>query len=313
MIQFIKNWTLPLAMMLGVIGYFCLASFDFLVPLRRPVVFLTEWLTPVLIFAQLLLTFCKVEVKELVPRPWTWRLLAVQFVACCMLAGILLSFPLDIEWQIALEGTMVCFIAPTATAAAVITGKLGGNAAALTSYTLLSNLLAATMVPLVFPLVEPSDIPFGESFLRILGKVFPLLLFPFFLACLFRNHVPSVHRFLSGLKDMAFYLWALALVIVMGQTTHSIMEGGIPVAEELLIAFLALLACCFQFWWGKRTGGLYGERINGGQALGQKNTVLAIWMAFTYLDPVSAIAPGSYIVWQNIINSYQLWKKRKLS
>ena len=46
-------------------------------------------------------------------------------------------------------------------------------------------------------------------------------------------------------------------------------------------------------------------------ALGQKNTVLAIWMAYTYLNPASAIAPGSYVVWQNIINSWQLWKKRR--
>lgn len=87
--------------------------------------------------------------------------------------------PLDEYWRVALQGAMVCLICPTATAAAVITGKLGGSAAALTTYTLLSNLLAAIMVPLVFPLVEPTDIAFGESFLRILGKVFPLLLFPF--------------------------------------------------------------------------------------------------------------------------------------
>jgi len=45
--------------------------------------------------------------------------------------------------------------------------------------------------------------------------------------------------------------------------------------------------------------------------LGQKNTILAIWMAHTYLNPLSSVAPGSYVLWQNIINSCQLWKKRK--
>jgi bile acid:Na+ symporter, BASS family len=45
--------------------------------------------------------------------------------------------------------------------------------------------------------------------------------------------------------------------------------------------------------------------------LGQKNTVLAIWMAVTYLNPLSSVGPCSYVVWQNIINSWQLWKKRK--
>ena len=55
----------------------------------------------------------------------------------------------------------------------------------------------------------------------------------------------------------------------------------------------------------------YSDRISAGQALGQKNTVLAIWMAYTYLDPLSSVGPGSYVLWQNLFNSYQLWKKRK--
>ena len=63
--------------------------------------------------------------------------------------------------------------------------------------------------------------------------------------------------------------------------------------------------------FGKRIGSAYNDRISAGQALGQKNTVLAIWMAVTYLNPLSSVGPGSYVVWQNIINSYQLWKKRK--
>ena len=45
--------------------------------------------------------------------------------------------------------------------------------------------------------------------------------------------------------------------------------------------------------------------------LSRKNTVLAIWMAYTYLNPLSSVGPGSYVLWQNLINSWQLWKKRK--
>ena len=68
--------------------------------------------------------------------------------------------------------------------------------------------------------------------------------------------------------------------------------------------------CCLQFFLGKRIGARYGERITGGQALGQKNTILAIWLAHTYLTPVTAVGAGSYVVWQNIINSWQLWRQR---
>ena len=99
-------------------------------------------------------------------------------------------------------------------------------------------------------------------------------------------------------------------VIVMGQTTESVIEGDTSLTQECGIAFLALLACVIQFVVGKQVGGMYADRISAGQALGQKNTVLAIWMACTYLNPASAIAPGSYVLWQNVINSWQLWKKR---
>ena len=66
-----------------------------------------------------------------------------------------------------------------------------------------------------------------------------------------------------------------------------------------------------QFYLGRKIGGKYGDKISGAQGLGQKNTVLAIWMALTYLSPITSIGPASYIIWQNSINSYQLYLKEK--
>ena len=190
---------------------------------------------------------------------------------------------------------------PTATAAAVITGKLGGSASSLTTYTLLSNVLAAIVVPLMFPLVEPhADITFVTAFLKILSKVFPLLLCPFFLAMLFRYFLPGLHHFLLGFRDLAFYLWGVALAIVTAQTVKSLVESNAPVGVEVLIALAGLVTCAVQFYLGKRIGTRYSDRISAGQALGQKNTVLAIWMAYTYLDPLSSVGPGSYVLWQNL-------------
>lgn len=51
--------------------------------------------------------------------------------------------------------------------------------------------------------------------------------------------------------------------------------------------------------------------IDASQGLGQKNTVLAIWMALTYLHPVSSVAPAAYVAWQNTINSAQLYFKMR--
>ena len=109
----------------------------------------------------------------------------------------------------------------------------------------------------------------------------------------------------------AFYLWGIALAIVTAQTVRSLVNSDASVFVKLFLSVAGLLACILQFWLGKRIGSAYNDRISAGQALGQKNTVLAIWMAYTYLDPISSVAPGSYVLWQNIINSYQLWKKRR--
>lgn len=313
-LRFLKNWTLPLAMMAGTLVYFFFARISFLAPVKPYVNALVAILTPALIFAQLLLTFCKVEMHELKPKSWHGWLLLFQSVSCLVVASILILCPMEEVYREVFEGAMVCLICPTATAAAVITGKLGGSAASLTTYTLLSNLLAAISVPLVFPLVEPhAEITFWVAFLKILSKVFPLLLFPFFLAWFLRVFLPKVHHFLLGFHDAAFYLWGVALAIVSGQTVRSLMNSEAPVFVEVLIALAGLVACCIQFYLGKKIGGHYKERISGGQALGQKNTVLAIWMAYTYLNPLSSVGPGSYVLWQNIINSYQLWKKRRKS
>lgn len=312
LIRFLKNWTLPVAMIAGTLAYFLFAKVEFLAPAKPWVNGLVAVLTPLLIFAQLLLTFCKVEVCDLKPKAWHSWLLLFQTVSCLVLAALLVFCPMDELYREVFEGAMVCLICPTATAAAVITGKLGGSAASLTTYTLASNLLAAVAVPLVFPLVEPhANVTFWLAFLKILSKVFPLLLCPFFLAWLLRVWMPGVHRWLLERHDAAFYLWGVALAIVSGQTVRSLVNSTAPGYVEVLIALAGLAACCLQFYLGKRIGGHYKERISGGQALGQKNTVLAIWMAYTYLNPLSSVGPGSYVLWQNIINSWQLWKKRK--
>lgn len=312
MLKFLKNWTLPIAMLAGALGYFVFANFTFLEPTKPFVNTFVAYITPFLIFAQLLLTFCKVDWRELMPSPWHGWLLLFQIVSASVLAALLIFIPMDGSYREVFEAAMVCLICPTATAAAVITGKLGGSASSLTTYTLLSNIFAAVAVPLIFPLVEPhADITFFTAFLKILGKVFPLLLFPFFLALFFRYVLPKVHHFLLGFHDLAFYLWGAALAIVTGQTVKSLMTSEVPGSVQILIALAGFITCALQFYLGKRIGTIYKDRISAGQALGQKNTVLAIWMAYTYLDPVSSVGPGSYVLWQNIFNSWQLWKKRK--
>lgn len=312
MLKILRSWTLPISMFTGAIVYLVFSQIDGLNPIKPHIYSLISILTPSLIFAQLLITFCKISFRDLLPVRWHGWLLLIQLLTSLSLVALLFTIPMEEEYRALFEGAMVCLICPTATAAAVITGKLGGSAPSLTTYTLLSNLLAALMVPLLFPLVEPhAGITFMNAFFVILRKVFPLLLFPFFLALILKRFIPFIHKFLAGLKDMAFYLWAVALTIVTGQTVKSLVNSEASIMLEAMIALAGLTTCVVQFYLGRRIGGRYGDKISAGQALGQKNTILAIWMTYTYLNPLASVAPGSYVLWQNFFNSYQLWRKTR--
>lgn len=293
MIKFLKDWTLPLAMLLGSIAY--------------PIFSQLSVLTPWLIMAMLFLTFSKLSISELKPERLHVYLLFIQIFGS-LLAYLLLK---SIHPVIA-QGAMLCILAPTATAAPVITGKLGGSIASLTTYTLLSNLAVAIVAPLCFPLMEIGDHPnFLAGFTLILTKVFPLLLGPFIAAQLVRVFLPKIHHQISRLYGAGFYIWAFSLTIVTGQMVKEVLGQSQNSYIAIYTALVALATCIFQFFIGKTIGARYNNRITGGQALGQKNTILAIWMAQTYLNPLSAIGPGAYVLWQNLFNSWQLWRKSR--
>ena len=104
----------------------------------------------------------------------------------------------------------------------------------------------------------------------------------------------------------------MALFIVVGKSVGFVMKQPLSsLPQEIALALLALVCCVAQFVVGRKIGARYGDRVSGAQGLGQKNTVLAIWMALTYLHPIASIAPASYVIWQNIINSGQIMRKEQ--
>lgn len=310
-ISFIKNWTLPISMLAGVAGYLVFAHTPLLFPLKPALLSTVVFLQPLLIFAMLFITFCKVNPRDLRPRLWHLWLLLVQVTAFCLTALSIHCFP-HLPGKVVAEGAMLCMICPTATAAAVITGKLGGNASSLTTYTIFINLATAIVVPLVVPVIHPHPgQDFLSSFSLIVSKVFPLLFGPFLAALLVRRFLPWIHRRILSCKDLAFYLWAVSLAIAISITARSIAHSTVDYASQTGIAAASLLCCILQFALGRSIGKRYGDSITAGQSLGQKNTVLIIWMGYTFFTPVTSIAGGFYSVWHNVYNSYQLYRKRR--
>ncbi|MDR2121188.1 MAG: transporter [Tannerella sp.] len=294
MLAFIKDHALPTAMITGALAHEWVSRLSFL--------------TPFLIFAMLLITFCKISWRDIRFHPAHLWLLLIQLAGS---AGLyLLLRPLD---ETIAQGALLCMLAPTATAAAVITGMLGGSVGFLTAYLLFCNIAVAIAAPVYFSFIGVhEELSFLQSVWYICRQVFPLLIFPLFIAVALRKYVPKVHKALLSLPRLTFYLWTVALVIVMGITVNFMLEqarSNLKTGIGLSVASLTL--CCAQFWIGRRIGRQYGDPVSSGQGLGQKNTILALWMAQTYLNPLISLAPATYIIWQNIINACQLWRRNR--
>ena len=128
---------------------------------------------------------------------------------------------------------------------------------------------------------------------------------------------------LLSYPDLAFYLWSVALTLAIAVTTKSIVHTTMGVGLILSMSLVSLFCCAFQFWAGRALGARYRPRfknhpeeaveqgrlvrkVTAGQSMGQKNTVFAIWLAYTFMTPETAIVGGLYSIWHNIYNSWQL-------
>lgn len=292
--QRLKPWMLPIAMAAGMVFH------DFMGRI--------EFLAPYLIFIMLFITFCRVKPKEFRVTSLSWGLLTVQIVGAIAIYFCLLPLSPDIA-----QGTFICVFCPTATAAPVITGMLGGSVPRLATFSIISNITVAILAPVLFTLMgSDAGIPFMDALITISAKVMPLIILPLVLALLALRFAPKFHKAVAERQAISFYIWAVSLFIVVGRAVSFVMdEPAEAIPEMILLAIFSGVVCCGQFWIGRKIGRRCGDKIAGAQGLGQKNTVLAIWMALTYLHPITSVAPAAYVAWQNTINSAQLYFKAK--
>ena len=319
--KFFDSNALWLSMLIGALGY------RWFLPLKP--------ILPWLIFFMLFFTFCKVNPLDLRLHKWHWVVLGAQLLFSFVTYILVLRLSGD---PVLAQGLLMCFIMPTATAAPIIAGKMGGSIQNLTTFTLLSNFATAIIVPATFPLINPAaDMTFWPAFLLILSRVAPLLLGPFFSAWLVRLIYKwrTRREFVLPVKIavVPFYLWVASIVVLTSVVTETVVANyQLQITNILILLVCSFFICLLQFGLGKLIGYKMPaaskgrdyqdvlinpaaapknmnevSSITAGQAFGQKNTSLGVWMAQTYLDPLSALGAAAYIIWQNLFNSAQLF------
>lgn len=313
-VRFVKDWTLPVAMGIGALAYLPFAFVPALDSAGTAMAPFFAAVLPLFMFLVLFVTFCKVDFRRLLPVGWHWWVALFQLLFVLLLLMPVLVRPngLPSTVLVLLEATLMCVVSPCATAAAVVTQKLGGSLEQMTTYTFISNFVTALVVPVCFPLIEPSaGITFLSAFAKILYEVAVVLLVPMLLGYVVKHHLQGLHRRIVSVRDLSYYLWACSLMIVTGTTVKNIFHAQAPLWLLGAIAVMGLLLCVVQFAVGRFIGHFFSHAQEAGQALGQKNTAFAIWLSTAYLNPLSSVGPGCYILWQNIVNSVEIWNKRR--
>ena len=311
-IRFIKDWTLPVAMGTGAALYLIFAFTPQLEEAARFFNPIFDAILPMFMFLILFVTFCKVDFHKLRPVAWHFWVSVFQLLFIGVLMGLILSFTMTGDSLILMEAILMCVISPCAAAAAVVTQKLGGSLEQMTTYTFISNFITAMMVPICFPMIEKgADMTFWAAFSKILYEVAIVLLVPMLLAYIVKHHTHRLHEKIISVKDLSYYLWGCSLMIVTGTTVKNIVHANTTVTLLFAIAMLGMVMCVVQFAVGRFIGHYFNHTQESGQALGQKNTAFAIWLSTTYLNPLSSVGPGCYILWQNIVNSVEIWQHRR--
>lgn len=292
----IKPLVLPIAIVLGLL-------------LHQVCNILTP-IVPYIIFTILILTFSTTDLRRLKFTRLDFWLMAFQ---TCVTFGLYFGLRALTANGTLAEGLMLGALCPVASSVTVVACMLGAKKENTVGYTIAGNLLVCVLAPVVFAIIgEQPGITFGSAFLPIFLKIATVIGLPFFVMLAVQLWLRPVNDFLSRWNGLSFYLWALALLLTLGQTIDFIFihhEGNGAVILGLGIG--SAIICPLQFYIGRFIGRRYGDAVGGQQLLGQKNSAMGIWMSNTYLNPLASTFLAFYSIWQNVLNSWQIWRHQR--
>lgn len=199
----------------------------------------------------------------------------------------------------------VIAMAPTAAVAPVITGFLKGNVAFVTTSVLITTPAIALILPILLPSIVESGMQVSIS--DVLLPVSIIIFGPLAISQIIKWGGPKLVNPILNWKQISFYLFLFNVFIASAKASHFIQNDQYTAWYVFVLIGVAIgCLCVFQFILGEKIG-REQDTIASSLALGRKNTMFAIWIALTFLDPVVALGPIFYIFFQNAYNGWQIW------
>ena len=185
------------------------------------------------------------------------------------------------------QAAFITAIAPTAIGAPVITSLTKGKVEFVTFSLLLNNITIAVLIPFLVSLLMQNH--FDISVGKILLPVLITISVPFVLAQLLKFGLPNVWKKLVEWKEISFYVWMLNIYVASSDASYYInseLLGRFGIVFQ--IAFVSLVLCVLFFTLGLLIGGK-NYSAESKQAMGQKNNAFSIWIALTFMNPISVL------------------------
>ncbi len=261
------------------------------------------WFLPIGIAFMLSITFIGIDTKRLRPQ-WMhlWLLLAIEVIGLGSWAiATALGYP------VLAESLYYCGGAPVAAAIPIIVNLLRGDLEFATTAMLLSQAVFAVLTPFILPfVVHDSSMGYVEFMGVVAGQIASVMVTPAVVAIVLRLIYPPCREWAPRLADVSLFAWCTNLTIISASGTQRILEMGYSWQQMVPMAVGALCICVFGFIAGYWLGYPRLKR-ECSQALGQKNTVLTLYIAGQpYATPLAYIGPVFYVFFHNMANALQL-------
>lgn len=255
------------------------------------------------LMAMLFLSFLEIRFSGRLLRPV--HLVVVVLNIALPLAVFAALRPLSAD--IALAAFAVAAM-PTAAVAPAMAGFLHGNVPFVTAAVLLNNTVVALALPFTLPLVigHQAEIEVLEVAIPAVSIVF----LPLFASLALRWGWPAAAARVQRLSHISFAFFLFTIFVAAASASRFAREQGsgalgLFAAIGLVSALICLLHFRLGQWIGRR-----GLPVETGLSLGRKNTMFGIWLALTFISPVAAMGPMFYILFQNLYDSWQLYRMR---
>lgn len=253
---------------------------------------------------------------------YTFKIEMRAFLTGVLLCGVLLGIEkvFGLSRSIVLGGMLIC-LCPPANSAPVMTKILGGNPILALKIFLVGSIFACFSIPLIFgyfcpPTPGMEHLEFWKFSKTIFNSIQPIITIPLSIALGLRSFYPEVADKITKLQKYTMFIWIFNVFVLISRASHDVRAMGVQKLWEAgdfqATALLSLSLCVLLFflgWLCERKS----HPVEGSQSMGQKNTMLVIWIAQLYAGPIAALCPTFYVIWQNLVLSWMSRGKKKSS